>query len=219
MKAPLSEIWNKVKDVPKEAQKPIKGGRLTGMTDISPQWRYHKMTETFGAVGFGWWFTIDKQWIEEGAAGEKCAMTNISLYARLGDEISAAIPGTGGASFVAKEKSGLYTSDEAFKMSLTDALSVAMKVLGVGAVIYSGGNDYSKYTAPKPVNSTTVGAEEKGVISEKQEADIDSLMSEVKANKEGFCKFFKINALSELPSSRYDEAIKMLESKRNKGAA
>ena len=67
-------------------------------------------------------------------------------------------------------------------------------------------------------NSTTPTGAVK-MITEKQEADIDGLMSEVKANKEGFCKFFKINALSELPSSRYDEAIKMLENKRKKGAA
>lgn len=218
MKATLHEIWNKLKDVPREAQKQITGGRLSGMTDISPQWRYHKMTETFGAVGFGWWFTIDKQWIEEGAAGEKCAMTNISLFVRFGDSVSEPIPGTGGSALISKEKSGLYTSDEAFKMSLTDALSVAMKVLGVGAVIYSGGNDYSKYTAPKPVDNNTGGDVLKGVISSKQEAEIEKLIKEANINRQGFYTFFQIESVSELPLDRYAEAIDKLERRRKEAA-
>ena len=38
--------------------------------------------------------------------------------------------------FVAKESSGLRTNDEAFKMALTDAVSVACKALGIGANVY-----------------------------------------------------------------------------------
>ena len=41
------EIWNKVARPPKTALKQIKGGRLSGMTDISPQWRYEVLTEQF----------------------------------------------------------------------------------------------------------------------------------------------------------------------------
>jgi hypothetical protein len=40
--------------------------------------------------------------------------------------------------YIAKEKSGLRTNDEAPKMAVTDALSVACKMLGVGADIYRG---------------------------------------------------------------------------------
>ncbi len=65
---------------------------------------------------------------------------------KVDDEWSAAIPGTGGSSFVAKERSGLYTSDECFKMALTDAISVACKALGFAADIYWEA-DASKYTA------------------------------------------------------------------------
>ena len=206
------ETWNELKDVPKQAQKAIKGGRLSGMTDISPQWRYHKMTETFGAIGFGWKYTIDRQWIELGANSEQCAMTNISLYVYRNDEWSSAIPGTGGSSFVAKEKAGLYTSDEAFKMSLTDALSVSMKLLGVGAVIYSGGNDYSKYTSPKQTDNNTTPTVK--TISSKQIADLTALMDEVKADIKGFLDFFKVDAIENLPVSKYNYAVKALEAKR-----
>ena len=74
------------------------------------------------------------------------AFVDISLYVKVEGSWSDAIIGTGGSSFVANEKSGLYTSDEAFKMAVTDAISVACKQLGIGAAIYSG----SKYpTSPE----------------------------------------------------------------------
>jgi len=162
-------IWDQLKEVPTKAQKPILGGRLKGMTDISPMWRYHQMTSIFGPIGIGWKFTLDRQWIDTGANEEQCAHTNISLYVKNNGEWSAAIPGTGGSAFVAKESRGLYTSDEAFKMSLTDALSVAMKMLGVGAVIYSAGNDYSKYTTPKEKKDSTVFVTKEQILTKIKE--------------------------------------------------
>lgn len=50
--------------------------------------------------------------------------------------------------FVAKERNGLYTSDECFKMALTDAISVAAKALGIGADVYWQA-DATKYTPPQ----------------------------------------------------------------------
>ena len=44
----LAAIWNKVRSVPKEAIKAITGGRLKGMSDINPVWRFEKLTEMFG---------------------------------------------------------------------------------------------------------------------------------------------------------------------------
>ena len=69
----------------------------------------------------------------------------IDLFVNIGDKWSDAIPGTGGSTFIANEKNGLYMSDEAVKMATTDALSVAMKMLGVGADVYMGhGGKYDK---------------------------------------------------------------------------
>jgi hypothetical protein len=42
-------IYNKVAEVPKNAQKLIGAGRLKGMTDINPMWRIKALTEQFGA--------------------------------------------------------------------------------------------------------------------------------------------------------------------------
>ena len=42
------ELYNKVREVPKDAQKAITAGRLKGFTDINPMWRIKCLTEQFG---------------------------------------------------------------------------------------------------------------------------------------------------------------------------
>lgn len=140
------DLYRRYSQPPKEALKTIKGGRLNGYTDINPMWRIMALTEAFGPCGIGWTYTIDRQWLETGANGEVSAFCNISLYVKAGDVWGKGIPGTGGASFVAKERNGLYTSDECYKMALTDALSVACKALGIGADVYwsAGRTKYSQ---------------------------------------------------------------------------
>lgn len=150
------EIYDALSRPPKEALKQIGGGRLKGMSDINPQWRYKAMTERFGLCGIGWKYTIDKQWTEQGADGQVMAFANVSVYIRDGDRWSDPVPGTGGSMIVEKEKSGLYTNDEGFKMAVTDALSVAMKYLGVAAAVYAGLWDGSKYRDDKGAVNTVL---------------------------------------------------------------
>lgn len=139
------ELWEKVRSVPATALKKIEGGRLNGKSDINPMWRIKTLTEQFGICGIGWKYEITRQWLETGGNDEISAFVNIDLYIKGKDKWSEAIPGTGGSSFVAKEKSGLYTSDECFKMALTDAISVACKALGFGADVYWD-KDTTKYS-------------------------------------------------------------------------
>lgn len=136
--------WEKLSRPPAEALKTIKGGRLGGMTDINPQWRYKAMTEVFGPCGDGWTYDIVRLWTEPGTDGQVCVFAHINLF--VGQH--SPIPGIGGSMLVAKEREGLRTNDEAYKMAITDALSVAMKMLGVGADIYMGRWDGSKYREP-----------------------------------------------------------------------
>ena len=129
-------FYEKLRIVPPEATKQIKGGRLSGMTDVNPVFRIKTMTETFGPCGIGWKYEITKQW-QETYGQEVKAFTNINLYIKVNGEWSDPIPGTGGATLVEVNSKGYaYVNDEGFKMSLTDALSVAMKALGVAADIY-----------------------------------------------------------------------------------
>ena len=149
-------IYEKIKEVPKEARKKITGGRLSGMTDIKPMWRIEKLTELFGVCGIGWKTVTTNKEIIEGANGEKIAIVDILLFIKVDGEWSEGIEGTGGSSFVANESKGLYTSDECFKMAYTDAISVACKSLGMGADIYWGD---SKYNKPKEEITTKEQAE------------------------------------------------------------
>jgi hypothetical protein len=147
------EIYNKVKGVPKNAQKAIKGGRLNGMTDINPMWRIAMLTELFGPCGMGWKYTITRREMIPGANDEVSCFVDVDLFYKWDGVWSEPIPGTGGASYIAKESRGLYTSDECYKMALTDALSVACKALGVGADIYWEGGR-SKYSTNEQTPST-----------------------------------------------------------------
>ena len=154
------ELYEAFRAVPETAQKTIKGGRLNGMTDISPMWRIKTLTERFGPCGIGWKYTIDKQWTERGE-DEAAAFCNITFCYKWNGEWSEGIQATGGSKFVAAEKGGLYTSDECYKMALTDAISVACKMLGMGADVYWD-KDITKYSTP-----TTPKAEAKPVDPER----------------------------------------------------
>ena len=139
------DLWNAMKQPPPEALKKITGGRLSGMTDIKPQWRYDIITNMFGPCGIGWKFETTKVGVHPGSDGQVAVFVDINFYYKFNDDWSAPIPGTGGSMFIAKEARGMHTSDEVIKMATTDALSVALKYLGVGADVYAGLWDGSKY--------------------------------------------------------------------------
>lgn len=171
------KIWNQCNKPPQSALKQIGGGRLKGMTDINPQWRIEIMTEMFGPCGYGWGYTIDKLWREDGSDGQVMAFALVTVWYESKDQT---ITGIGGSMLISNEKSGPYTSDEGYKMAVTDALSVALKMLGVGAEIYAGRWDGSKYrdapkneTIEKPLGSIDTIKEK--LESAQTEKDIDEI--------------------------------------------
>ena len=147
--------YDQIKEVPKEAQKPIGAGRLKGMTDINPMWRIKKLTELFGPAGIGWYTETIKEEVIEGSNNEQIVRVDINLYVKEGNEWSKPIFGTGGSKFVTQETKGLYTSDECFKMAYTDALSVSCKALGMGADVYWGDSKYN-ITSNEPASDKQI---------------------------------------------------------------
>jgi hypothetical protein len=139
------DFWSKVKQPPATALKQIAGGRLKNMTDINPQWRYEALTEHFGMCGVGWKWEIVELWAQDLENKEIMAHAKIHLYVKVDGQWSDPIPGIGGNKLVEKEKEGYHVSDEGYKMAVTDALSVAAKMLGIGSDIYMGRWDGSKY--------------------------------------------------------------------------
>lgn len=138
------EIYNQVRSVPDNALKKIEAGRLKGKSDINPMWRIKKLTELFGAVGFGWYTEVTREWTESSECGETAVFIDINLYVKRDGEWSRPIRGTGGNKVVSLEKKwengesmvSQYLDDEAYKKAYTDAISVAAKALGIGADVY-----------------------------------------------------------------------------------
>lgn len=202
----MLKIYNAVRQVPENAKKPIRGGRLSGMTDINPMWRIKTLTEQFGVCGIGWKYVITDKRLEQGANGEIAAFVDIDLYVKVDGEWSEPIPGTGGSSFVAKERNGMYTSDECFKMALTDALSVACKALGFAADVYWE-KDRTKYDIPQ------VGAEKpeltKGQIDALYKLGVSKGLTQsdiIKATRH----YYKKATPEELTKKEYDSMIERI---------
>lgn len=145
---PNMELYEQFRAVPEDAQREIEGGKLKGFTDINPMWRIKVLTETFGPCGIGWKTSIIDKWVEDGAEGEKIANVKINLFIKHKPESdwSDPIEGIGGSKLIAYERGELTSNDEAFKMAYTDAISVACKMLGVGADVYYN-KDRTKYDA------------------------------------------------------------------------
>lgn len=186
------ELYEKFCNTPKNAQKSIQAGRLKGMTDINPMFRIKSLTEQFGPVGFGWYYEITKQWLEPGADGVISAFVNIDLYVKLNEEWSKPIQGTGGSTFVAKEKNGLYTDDEAYKKALTDAISIACKSLGMCADIY-----YSKdarYGTKYDIKEEKEEKEENKYITAEQ----IKKFAELGITAEAACAYNKVDKLEDI---------------------
>jgi hypothetical protein len=143
-------FYDKLKTSPDWAIKAITGGRLQGMSDINPQFRYQVMTEIFGPIGFGWRFEVVRLWTEPGPVGQVFAFAEVKVWYKEGDIWSEPITGIGGDLMIEQEGRKtptpyLNTNDECFKMAVTDALGVALKYIGVAADIYSN-HPSTKYT-------------------------------------------------------------------------
>ena len=209
------ELYEKVRCVPENAQKEIKGGRLKGMTDINPMWRIKKLTEMFGVCGIGWIPKIVRTWLDKGENNEVIASVEIELRVKVDGEWSEPIPGIGGSKAVAKEQNGIYTDDECYKKAYTDALSVACKALGMGADVYW--NENTKYTTPSPTEPTraeqrqTPGTQQKTKWEQVNELlkESELLVSDVTDwIVKKYKKSIKINDLSD---KQFDELITALK--------
>lgn len=188
------DIYNRVRSVPDEAKKAISAGRLKGMTDINTMWRIKKLTEEFGPCGIGWWTKVTDRWTET-VGDETCAFVDLELYIKVGDEWSKPITGSGGSKLATKERSGVYVSDECYKMAETDALSVACKKLGIGADVYFSA-DRTKYSQTVD-DSKKIGAN-----------DVKILMDYLQKNGISSQKIidrYRVKALSDLTQKRYIE--------------
>lgn len=204
-------IYEAGKNVPAEAKKTIKGGRINGFTDINPMWRIRKLTEIFGPCGIGWYYTIDREWLEGNeSTGEVAAFVRISLYVKADGEWSKPIVGVGGSMFAANESRGIRVSDECYKMAQTDAISVACKNLGIGAEVYWEAGE-TKYSRMQDTQKAAVPAQDPTKATPEQVAAIGQTYGKRVGElleKNG------IERLEDLPREKADEIMKYLSQRR-----
>lgn len=181
------KFWNKYKGVPANAQKSFNNGKFKG-TDINTMWRLKCLTETYGQCGFGWYYTIKDKWTEKVDNGDVFAFVEIELYLKDKEtgEWSKPISGNGGNKLVRMvydKDDGDYrasTSDEAYKMAVTDAIGVACRNLGIGADVYwqNDKTKYTEYSKPEKV------ADRKLLVEKLQEQNkLDSTLEWAKSKK------------------------------------
>lgn len=162
-------IYDKVRNCPPEALRPIQAGKLKGKSDINPMWRIKILTELFGPCGVGWRTEEETFWTTPGANGEVIAWCSLKLrYADTeSGEWSDPVFGIGGSMLVDTQKGNLTSNDDGFKMAHTDAISVACKALGIAADVYWNA-DATKYTAATKEPDPPICERCKKIISPKK---------------------------------------------------
>ena len=177
------ETYEKLRTVPKEAQKQFNNGKFSG-TDINPMWRIKKMTEVFGMCGIGWYVEVVNREMIKADNGEQSAFISVKLYIKdeKSGEWSKPIYGEGGNSYEKVTRNGISVSDEAFKMAYTDAISNATKMLGLGADIWFA-NDKTKYTEERNVTTRVVAtkAPEQPTVIDTKKVIFDYLANNAEA--------------------------------------
>lgn len=212
------ETYSKYASVPASAKRKIAGGKLKGITDINPMWRIRALTEEYGPCGFGWYTETVRKWLEHGPDGQVVAFVDIRLYVKRGDEWSQGIEGTGGSKFAALFKGSLETSDEAFKMAETDAISVACKKLGFGADVYWEAGS-SKYTNPNMNPEPQPQPPTRHYISQKDAHAVYKELERTGVGLKSLLNYYKIARIEQMQQDAYAECMNMLRARPNKVVA
>ena len=138
------KIWDALgKTDPAHTKQFTRAGGFRG-TAIKPMWANLRMTEFFGPCGIGWgMYKPEYQLVE--VAEEVLVYCTLNVWYAIDGKERGQVYGVGGDKVAVKGKDGIRTDDEAFKKAYTDALSNAMKMIGVGADVHLGQFEDNKY--------------------------------------------------------------------------
>jgi len=144
------KLWEAVRRPPEEALKAFKRSGGFGGTAIKPMWSIKAMTEQFGPCGEGWGMN-EPQFNVQPVGNEILVYCTVSIWHTKRENV---VFGVGGDKVLVQQSSGLRSDDEAFKKAFTDAITNALKHLGVGADIHMGLWDGSKYAVDEHQEAT-----------------------------------------------------------------
>lgn len=145
-----TRYWDKLgKTDPTHTKAFKRGGGFTG-TAIKPMWSYKRMTEEFGPCGEGWGVGEPSFQVVPGENKEVLVYCTASIWYT---DPSNVVYGVGGDKVVTyikaneqfKRPERWESDDEAFKKAYTDAITNALKMIGVGADVHMGMFDDNKY--------------------------------------------------------------------------
>lgn len=140
--AEKTELWDRLgKTDPKHTKPFQRAGGFKG-TAIKPIYSYRRMTEEYGPCGIGWGVGEPTYQVVPAPEGEVLVYCTASVWH--GDRANVVF-GVGGDKAVIKQSSGLRSDDEAFKKAFTDAVTNALKLIGVGADVHMGLFEDNKY--------------------------------------------------------------------------
>jgi hypothetical protein len=136
-----TELWDRLgKTDPAHTKTFKRAGGFSG-TAIKPMWSYRRMTEEFGPCGKGW--GINEPSFQVVPAGETVLVyCTVSVWYEAPGQV---VFGVGGDMVAGKRGQYSVTDDEAFKKAYTDAVTNALKMIGVGADVHMGMFDDNKY--------------------------------------------------------------------------
>ncbi len=138
-----TDLWDRLgKTDPKHTKQFSRAGGFKG-TAIKPMFSFRRMTEEFGACGVGW--GVNEPTFQVVHSGDEALVyCTVSVWHTARENI---VFGVGGDKVAGKNRNGTFTDDEAFKKAFTDAVTNALKLIGVGADVHMGLFDDSKYLA------------------------------------------------------------------------
>lgn len=134
-------IWDQFADIDPQFTKPITGKPYKG-TSPNPHYVIRCLTEMFGPVGQGFGWDVEAEGFQP-MGEELLHWCRIRFWHGDGRGFSA----YGQTKAIMKTRSGHMTDEDAPKKSLTDAITKAAAQVGVGANIFLGRWDDSKYVA------------------------------------------------------------------------
>jgi hypothetical protein len=155
------KVWDQFEVTDTRFTKPMDTG--AGLTSINPEYQIKKFTEVFGPCGAGWGFTVKESFMVDGAdmmnravkddAGApinfgpmKINTVRLELwYLEPLSNHRCVIEGVGHTNFVSMTKYGPFTDGDYEKKSVTDALTKAMSMLGMGGDVRMGQFDNKEY--------------------------------------------------------------------------
>ena len=149
------DLWNVLNQpIPAQFLSSYKSDDGHMLTDIKPQYRIQRLTETFGQAGIGWGLKVTERWREEWpGANFGCCYVMASLWYKIGDAIIETPPQIGGT-LVNK------SPDNCWKSAITDVLGKCASTIGLGADIYLGlvESRYERATTASQAKSSAVTA-------------------------------------------------------------